>query len=301
MDPGYRKRQEIHTDIKDNEAYRCAIGSLLYLATNTRPNIAVGASILARHVSDPTEADWVEVKRISRYLKHTKQKKMKLGNTEEQQSHSLTVFVDADWGEDVEERKSNIGRFFRYLGVTITWTSQKQSMVTLSSTEAEYIALAEALQEAIWTRRLLVDLNQTFLDQLLFLRTIKTVSDNNITKNQAHEQSTLISSITVFVTYTVLGMLTSSITVFVTYTVLGILTSSITVFVTYTILGILTSSITVCDLYRSGDTDIKYHCVCDLYSSGDTDIKYCPSEQMTADLLNKPLEAVKTVVNIELV
>ena len=61
MDPGYLKSQEIHTDVKDKEAYRRAIGSLLYLATNTRPDIAVGTSILAKHVSDPTEADWVEI------------------------------------------------------------------------------------------------------------------------------------------------------------------------------------------------------------------------------------------------
>ena len=113
-------------------ANRRTVGSLLYLATNTRPEIAVRTSILARHVCDPTEADWVEGKRIFRYLKHTKQKKMKLANTEKQQNNLFTVFVDADWGVDAEDRISNTGYIFHYLGATIAWTSRKQSMITLS-------------------------------------------------------------------------------------------------------------------------------------------------------------------------
>ena len=57
MNTGYLKRQEINTDVKDKEAYRRAFGSLLYLARNMRPDIAVGTSILARHVSNQHEAD----------------------------------------------------------------------------------------------------------------------------------------------------------------------------------------------------------------------------------------------------
>ena len=72
----------------------------------------------------------------------------------------MSVFVDADWGGDAEDSKSDTGYFFRYLGATITRTSRKQFVLTLSSIEAEYIALAEALQEAVWTRRLLTDLVQ---------------------------------------------------------------------------------------------------------------------------------------------
>ena len=96
MDPGYLKRHEIHTNLKNKEGYKRAIGSLFYLAKTTRTDIEVGTSILTRHVSDSTEADWVEVNRIFRYLKHTKPKKIKLGNTKEQQSNLLIVFSDAD-------------------------------------------------------------------------------------------------------------------------------------------------------------------------------------------------------------
>jgi len=64
VDPGYQKRCEVQVNLKNKDVYRHAIGSLLYLATNTRPDIAVGTSILSRHVEDPHEADWIEVKRI---------------------------------------------------------------------------------------------------------------------------------------------------------------------------------------------------------------------------------------------
>ena len=137
VDTGYQKRQETEDSMANEEVYRKAIGSLLYLATNSRPDIAVGTSILARHVSDPKQSDWTEVKRIFRYLKHTKEKKLRLGTPEEKHIKQLIGYADADWGGDVQDRKSNTGYYFKYLGAPISWTSRKQTMVTLSSTEAE--------------------------------------------------------------------------------------------------------------------------------------------------------------------
>ena len=148
IDPGYQKRREVHENTKNKEVYRRAIGSLLYLATNSRPDIAVLTSILARQVSEPTEADWTEVKRIFRYLSQTKEKKLKLDDISHCDTKQLICYVDADWGGDVTERKSNSGHYFQYLGAPITWTSRKQTLVALSSTEAEYIALCEAAQES---------------------------------------------------------------------------------------------------------------------------------------------------------
>lgn len=135
----------------------------MYLATNSRPDIAVGTSILARHVSDPKQADWNEVKRIFRYLIHTKDKRLRLGTPEENHTYQLIGYADADWGGDVSDRKSNTGFYFKYLGAPISWTSRKQTMVTLSSTEAEYIALVEATQESLWITRILKDLNQELI------------------------------------------------------------------------------------------------------------------------------------------
>jgi hypothetical protein len=160
VDPGYQKREEVHQIMRNKEVYRRAIGSLLYLATNSRPDISVSTSILARQVSNPSEADWTEVKRIFRYLSHTKDKKLKLGNISQQDNKQLMSYADADWGGDATERKSNSGYIFKYLGAPIAWTSRKQTLVALSTTEAEYIALSEAAQEAVCLRRLLTDFNE---------------------------------------------------------------------------------------------------------------------------------------------
>lgn len=69
-------------------------------------------------------------------------------------------FADADWAGDVESRKSTSGFAFLYAGAAISWISRKQSCVTLSSMEAEYVSLSEACQEAIWLRSLLQDFGQ---------------------------------------------------------------------------------------------------------------------------------------------
>jgi hypothetical protein len=230
VDPGYQKRQEVQEDTKSKEIYRSAIGALNYLATNTRPDIAVGTSILSRHVNDPKESDWVEVKRIYRYLKHTMDKKLKLGNLCE--SHQQLIgYVDADWGGDAKDRKSNTGYVFKYFGAPISWASRKQSMVTLSSTEAEYIALTEATQEALWLRRLLEDLNQD-----IFGPTVLFEDNQSCIKLLQNEKAS----------------------------------------------------------HRTKHIATKYYFVRDLCKSKELEVKYCPSEIMIADLLTKPLEAVKT-------
>ncbi|CAF2066949.1 unnamed protein product [Rotaria magnacalcarata] len=72
---------------------------------------------------------------------------------------SLVGYADADWG-GAEDRKSTTGYLFLLNGSPISWTSKKQQTVALSSTEAEYIALAHATKEAIWLRKLLKDLGQ---------------------------------------------------------------------------------------------------------------------------------------------
>jgi len=117
--------------MRNPEIYRKAIGSLLYLATNSRPGIAIGTSILTKKVSDPEQADWTEVKRIFRYLKYTRDLKLRLGDQSDQVNRKLFRYVDADWGSDVHDRKSNTGYFFKYLAAPIVWTCRKQDRVTL--------------------------------------------------------------------------------------------------------------------------------------------------------------------------
>lgn len=159
LDVGYGKRED-KTDKVDVKQYQKLIGALIYLATNTRVNIAASVSILSRKMNCPTHTDWIEAKRVIRYLKGTKHLKLVLGSRKREEKGILLGYSDADWAQDVEDRKSNTGYLFKFNGGTVSWACRKQSCVALSSTKAEYIALAETCQEAVWLRNLLKDFNE---------------------------------------------------------------------------------------------------------------------------------------------
>lgn len=155
ISPTYHKQPE-GEKLPTNEKYRAAIGCLLYISTNTRPDISAAVNILSQKVENPTQADWDEVKKLIRYLKGTSTLKLKLG--EKSSTSELIGYADANWAEDRLTRKSNSGYIFLFNGV-ISWSCKRQDCVALSSTEAEFIALSEACKEAIWIQRVLKDLN----------------------------------------------------------------------------------------------------------------------------------------------
>ena len=135
--------------------YQSAVGSLQYLSTMTRPDISFAVSNVAKFCSKPSKEHWVAVKRIMRYLKGTLNygllyKKNKL--------NTCVGYSDADWAGDVNDRKSTSGYIFQVGGTAVSWKSQKQSCTALSTAEAEYVALSQAAQEAIWLRQLNSDL-----------------------------------------------------------------------------------------------------------------------------------------------
>ena len=75
------------------------------------------------------------------------------------ESHEkLTCYADASWASDLDTRRSTTGYLFKLNGNLISWKSQRQTTVALSSTEAEYMGLCAAVQEAIWLKRLLKEL-----------------------------------------------------------------------------------------------------------------------------------------------
>jgi hypothetical protein len=131
------------------------VGGLLYAVTSTRPDIAAAVNQVCRFMQDPGKPHWEAVKRILRYLKGTTENGLLLGGD----STDLAGYADADWAGDVDKRKSVTGYVF-YLGqAPISWNSKLQPTVALSSTEAEYMALAAAAQEALWLRNLLKGMN----------------------------------------------------------------------------------------------------------------------------------------------
>lgn len=155
VDPGYGK--SISEKLNSNSDYRKLIGSLLYIAVNSRPDIAASISILSRKTESPTKEDWNELKRVLRYLKGTSEHYLKLSN-DDSRDNCLIGYADASWAEDKTDRKSNTGFVFQLNNGTVSWCCRKQSCVALSSTESEFISLSEACREAIWIRKLLTDM-----------------------------------------------------------------------------------------------------------------------------------------------
>lgn len=165
IDTGYHKLEDKNF-LQSNHEYRSIIGSLLYLANNSRPDISVYVSILSRHVENPREVDMIEAKRIIRYLKGTMNLKLKLAtmNTE----FPIVSFVDADYAEDRIDRKSMSGFLCFVLGGLISWRAKKQGIVTLSTAEAEYVSISEGCQELTWIQNLCKEFGIDTKDSLIF-------------------------------------------------------------------------------------------------------------------------------------
>ncbi|GJQ68502.1 hypothetical protein Trydic_g17075 [Trypoxylus dichotomus] len=89
--------------------YQSAVGSLLYVAQSTRPDITFAVSLLSRFNNNPGKAHWTAVKRVLRYLKSTKNMKIQYTKEEEQDLHG---YCDADWGSDLDNRRSVSGYVF---------------------------------------------------------------------------------------------------------------------------------------------------------------------------------------------
>lgn len=161
MQIGYDKEKTGTDDdlLLSNAQYQRLIGCLLYVSVNTRPDVSASISILAQRVSKPRQKDWNELKRVLKYLKGTSTLKLALAAIN-YSGDLLYGYSDANWAENKFDRKSNSGHVFMVNGGTVCWTSRKQSLVALSTCEAEFVALSEACRAAYWIRRLLVDMRQ---------------------------------------------------------------------------------------------------------------------------------------------
>lgn len=155
IDIGYYKLKD-DEPFEDQERYQKLIGMLLYVTTNSRPDIAASVSLLSQKVSKPSRKDWTELIRLIRYLKTTKDLKLKLSGVKS----DLVIYSDANWGEDRTDRKSNTDYYIGVNGGTVSWCSRKQNLVTLSSCEAEYVALCETAKELVWIQNLMKDFCQ---------------------------------------------------------------------------------------------------------------------------------------------
>jgi hypothetical protein len=135
--------------------YQRIVGSLMYIMLGTRGDIAYAVSIASRHLTNPGPQHMKLVWRILRYLKGTKSHRL----TYKGHLEMLKGFTDADWAGCHGTRRSTAGYLFNIGSGAISWQSKRQSVVALSTCEAEFMGQTQATKEAIWLRKLLNELN----------------------------------------------------------------------------------------------------------------------------------------------
>ncbi|XP_039119056.1 secreted RxLR effector protein 161-like [Dioscorea cayenensis subsp. rotundata] len=129
------------------------IGSLLYL-TASRPDISFSVGVCARYQATPKESHLTAVKRIIRYVHGTAE--YGIWYSKDSNSH-LAGYSDADWAGNIDDRKSTSGGCF-YLGNNlVTWYRKKQSSISLSTAEVEYIAAGICCTQLLWMKQMLED------------------------------------------------------------------------------------------------------------------------------------------------
>jgi hypothetical protein len=134
----------------DETLFKQVVGSLMYL-TVTRPDLMYSVSLISRFMSSPTMSHWLTAKRILRYLKGTTDFGILYKKGESRLS--LMAFTDSDYAGDLDDRRSTSGFVFMMGSGAVSWSSKKQTVVALSTTEAEYIAAALCACQCVWLRR----------------------------------------------------------------------------------------------------------------------------------------------------
>lgn len=158
--------EALNSDEMYDAPCRSVIGCLMYVMVCTRPDLSTAISILSRYTNKNNTELWKCLKRVLRYLKGSKD--MKLTYIRGNYKDILTGYVDASWGDDdiftekdiLCRRKSTTGYLFKlFERCSICWNTRKQNSVAGSATEAEYMALYEAVKEALFLKSLLSSIN----------------------------------------------------------------------------------------------------------------------------------------------
>ena len=115
-------------------------------------------SVTSQILQQPNQSHWTVAKRVLRYLKGTSNFGILFRGND---TSAPVGYCDADWAGDIEDRKSTSGYIFCITDGPVSWRSKKQATVSISTAEAEYVALSSAAQECVWMRRLNLELENS--------------------------------------------------------------------------------------------------------------------------------------------
>src|SRR5215216_6176631 len=153
----------------DQKVYRSMIGSLLYVCASC-PNIMLSVCMCALYQAPPKECHLKAVKRIVRNLIHTPNYGIWCPK---RSSFYLVGYSDSDYASDKVDRKSTSG-IWQFLGRSlVSWSSKKQNSVSLSTAEAEYIAVDSCCAQLLW-------MTQTLKDYGIYVKHVPLLCDNEI-------------------------------------------------------------------------------------------------------------------------
>ena len=148
------------------DCYSELLGSLLYLAGGTRPDISFAVGALSRFSSNPSRKHWDVLRGVLAYVVSTSMAGIRYDG---KSAAILQGFSDSDYAADKIRRKSVTGFVFTMCGGALVWSSKQQSAVALSTAESEYTAAAQASKEALWLRNLLIDLGEVAMSVHLYM------------------------------------------------------------------------------------------------------------------------------------
>ena len=155
---------EVERREKSRVLYASAVESIMFAMIATRPDLAQAVGTVSRYMVSPEEEHWNTVQRILRYIKGTSNVALCYGGSD------LTVrgYVDSDFTGDLNKSKSTTGYVFTLAGGAVSWVSKLQTVVALSTTEAEYMSATQACKEAVWIQGLLEELGYKQENIILF-------------------------------------------------------------------------------------------------------------------------------------
>lgn len=140
-----------------DKPYRQLLGALMWAQAATRPDLSFAIGLLARFQSNPGPAHWKSLLHVLAYVKHTLDYRITYSRSLGE-SIKPTGYVDADFGGDLDTRRSTSGYIYMMSGGPVSWSSKRQQTVALSTTEAEYMAMTRGSQQALWMHNFLSEI-----------------------------------------------------------------------------------------------------------------------------------------------